>query len=127
MTFIIKMVAMQIKEPHIEQSSRTFFVCHGSDCRKKSKEFKAVTALLSTQGHVCPVKCQKICKGPVVGAQIGGRLEWFSKLGNRHALKQFVLLLENGDLRKRLRARIAKKRQGKLRGKVSALPQTQAA
>ena len=59
---------------------QTYYVCHGSDCRKKKEDWARQNESLGKQGTVCPVKCQKICKGPVVGLEIDGRIEWFSKL-----------------------------------------------
>ena len=93
-----------------------FFLCNGSECRKKRKSQKSLRALLGKEGQVCEVRCQKICKGPVVGVEVDGRLEWFSKMTGQDQ-DALVQLLRHGDIKKRLRARMDKKRRGKLRTK----------
>ena len=104
----------------------TFFVCHGSDCRKRRKEFNAVVESLAEEGRVCPVKCQKICKGPVVGMNIEGRIEWFSKLRTKQSRQHLIAFIRQGELSKRLWDRVKKKRRGKLRGKTPLQLQPQA-
>ena len=32
------------------------------------------------------VRCQKICHGPVVGVEVGGRMEWFERVSSVHEL-----------------------------------------
>ena len=91
------------------------YVCTGSDCRKRSKELRAITKDLGDV-EICAVKCQKICKGPVVGVEVQGRLEWFSKLKDVKLQEQFRRLVQTGELKKRLRSKMSRKRSGKLRG-----------
>ena len=96
-----------------------FFLCNGSECRKKRKSRRSLKALLGKEGQVCEVSCQKICKGPVVGVEINGRLEWFSKMTGQDQ-DALVQLLRHGDMKKRLHARMDKKRRGKLRTKSAS-------
>lgn len=105
----------------------TFYVCHGSDCRKKKKEWKALNESLGEQGTVCPVRCQKICKGPVVGVEVSGRLEWFSKLKKKTLHSQFIALTQRGAVTTRLKTHLCKKRRGKLRGPLKKSVSSQAA
>lgn len=104
-----------VGEPNSDQCP-AFFLCNGSECRKKRKSQKSLRALLGKEGQVCEVSCQKICKGPVVGVEIDGRLEWFSKMTGQDQ-ESLVHLLRHGDMKKRLRARMDKKRRGKMRTK----------
>ena len=94
------------------------YVCRGKDCRKKSKKLACLESTISEHGEVIPVACQKICKGPVAGLELNGRLEWFSKLDEKSARKGFAHLLSEGQLKEKLKDRIAKKRRGKFRGSL---------
>jgi (2Fe-2S) ferredoxin len=92
-------------------------VCHGKDCRKRKKRFEALRARLAGQ-QVRPVKCQDICKGPVVGVEVDGRWEWFKRVDTDQAIEAVLKLLERGEIPKRLKEHRVKKRRGKLRGKM---------
>jgi hypothetical protein len=50
-------------------------------CRK-CKNSDCLAAFLRGSGvaRVKTVGCQKICKGPVAGAKIHGRMEWFARV-----------------------------------------------
>ena len=91
------------------------YICTGSDCRKRSKELRAITQGLEGV-ELCAVKCQKICKGPVVGVEVQGRMEWFSKLKEFKVQEQLRHFIQTGELKKRLRARMSRSRSGKFRG-----------
>ena len=91
------------------------YVCTGSDCRKRAKGLRSITEQLGDV-EICAVKCQKICKGPVIGVEVQGRLVWFSKLKDTKLQKQFMHLIQTGELKKRLRSRISLHRTAKLRG-----------
>jgi (2Fe-2S) ferredoxin len=61
------------------------------------------------------VKCQKICRGPVVGVTIDGTLEWFRKVDGDKARRRLVTLLESGRMKKALQKRRVPSRSGKQR------------
>jgi hypothetical protein len=63
-----------------------------------------------------PVQCQKICKGPVMGLEVDGQLEWFAKLDDPKSRRHLALFLTSGELKKRLKRRISLKRRRKFRG-----------
>jgi hypothetical protein len=79
----------------------------------------ALKAGLAQHGEVVPVQCQKICKGPVLGLEIDGQLEWFSKLDDKKSRRHLTLLLESGELKNRLKRRISTKRRCKMRGSLA--------
>ena len=93
--------------------AETAYLCTGKDCRKRADDIDALQEVLDRFGvRVERVRCQKICRSPVVGLVVEGRLSWFAKLrgkSGRKALKRF-LHDGTGPLRK-LRV---KKRSGKL-------------
>ena len=93
------------------------YVCKGKGCRK-SEYTRSLEGCLSEHGQVIQVKCQKICKGPVVGVEVNGSIEWFKKLRSQKAQNQLVELLLKGRLAGSLSERIANKRRGKIRGDV---------
>jgi hypothetical protein len=100
-------------------SNRPLFVCQGKDCRKKADRLCALKDSLQGQGEIISVQCQKICKGPVAGLEINGQIEWFSKLNDEKSLRQLGLLLQSGELKKRLKGRISLKRSSKIRGDIA--------
>ncbi|CAN5786671.1 hypothetical protein BH24ACT3_BH24ACT3_14440 [soil metagenome] len=60
------------------------------------------------------MRCQKICKGPVVGVRLDGRQEWFARVDKakvRRRLRQTVA--EGRPLSGGLRDRRSRKRSGK--------------
>lgn len=90
-------------------------VCVGSDCRK-AEGHRALRVALA-QADVRMVSCQKICKGPVAGVAVDGRLEWFKRLRGPKSQRALVRLARGGGpLPGRLRKRRVAKRSGRLRG-----------
>jgi hypothetical protein len=92
------------------------FVCCGSNCRGRKKARKELVAALELVARVEHVDCQKICKGPVAGVEVAGKLEWFSDLRKDKARRKLVTLIEEGKLARSLQKRWVKKRSGKKRG-----------
>lgn len=98
-------------QPHVH-------VCVGSDCRKdRPGAHRKLRALLQDAGvPTTPVKCQKVCKGPVVGVRIDGTLHWLEKMTGSELRADLLKLLRKGRWSKGLRRRRVRKRQGRLRG-----------
>lgn len=118
MTFIFKAYYVSRLCNIAPSPDRPIYICRGKDCRKKKKAFRALTEKLSDHGEVIEVRCQKICKGPVAGLELDGQLEWFAKLNDEGSQGALVRLLEAGELKKRLKALVVKKRRAKLRGEL---------
>ena len=94
-------------------------VCVGSDCRKADGH-KALRARLGDVDgvDVRTVACQGICKGPVAGVEVDGRLEWFKRIRGAKARRALLRLVQTrGPLPGRLRKRRVAKRAGRLRGR----------
>jgi (2Fe-2S) ferredoxin len=90
------------------------YVCRGRDCRKHSGTRK-LTELLDAAGvRWTPVRCQKICKAPVVGVKSDGPVVWYAKVRGREARVKLARLIESGKAKK-MKAHRVKKRSGKLR------------
>jgi hypothetical protein len=69
-------------------------ICVGSDCGKQGKRTRKLADLFSGVARVKTVKCQDICKGPVVIIHRSHERFWFKKLRNkksRRALLEFAL------------------------------------
>ena len=97
-------------------SSPAAYVCTGKDCRK-AKCYPELVAVLRAAGEVDEVKCQDICKGPVAGVEVGGRVEWFKRVRkHRHqaALAELVQAAV-GEVPTVLRDRWVPKRGGKVK------------
>ena len=96
------------------------YVCHGEDCRKRKKHGQALCEALQNHGEVIEVNCQKICKGPVFGMEVAGRLEWFSRLRTARARRGAIALVRNGTLSGRIKRHRERKRRGKIRGEATS-------
>lgn len=93
----------------------TLYVCSGSDCKKHKSENKKLLRGLGDCLEIEHVRCQKICKGPVMGVQVDGTLHWFRKLDPKSDLAGLQKALSKGKVSKALAQKSAEKRTGKLR------------
>ncbi len=91
------------------------YVCYGSDCADSRDALRDLETQLEGVASIKPVKCQKICRGPVVGAEVDGTLEWFRKVDTEKARRRLITLLETGEMKKALAKRRVKGRSGKKR------------
>jgi hypothetical protein len=67
----------------------------------KCKNAACVTDLLEAHSDVDirPVRCQKICHGPVVGLKVRGTMEWFERVDDLPSVAA-LLRLTRGSRRK---------------------------
>jgi len=91
------------------------FICGGSACKKKPKKQKLLIESIQDVATIEAVRCQEICRGPVVGVTIKGRLEWFRRLDTKDSRKALVKLATRGKLSQPLKKRRVKKLAGRLR------------
>lgn len=92
-------------------------LCHGKPCRT-GKGFRKMLALLDDlDAHRIPVRCQGICKGPVVGLTVEGELRWYRKLCGAKKRRALREALQTGRIRGKLKRCEVKKKRGKLKGK----------
>lgn len=90
------------------------YVCRGSSCRKR-KELPKILKLLSDEDvSFKNVRCQKICKGPVVGFDIDGKVNWFKRLRDKKTQRALVVWFRESRLKKSMRKHRVDKRKGKL-------------
>jgi hypothetical protein len=61
------------------------------------------------------VRCQKICKGPVVGVEHPKGLLWFKRLDTKRAVSAFGRFVRDGRMSKPLKKHHSRKRDGKMR------------
>jgi hypothetical protein len=68
--------------------AQTVVVC------RKCKNHDCLIDVLEAHAHVSirRVKCQKICRGPVVGLPVGGQMEWFERVRTLKELAALVRL-----------------------------------
>ena len=90
-------------------------LCLGSDCQKRQRKHTALAEAVRDCATVEKVSCQKICKGPVAGVHVDGRLEWFRRLDTGKSRKWLVEFLTQELMHKKLKKRRVKKRSGRLR------------
>lgn len=91
------------------------YVCNGSDCRDRKRRRKALVDELEGVATIRETRCQKVCKGTVVGTEVHGTLEWFKRVDGRKERQALGELLREGELPRRLARRRVKDRRGKLR------------
>lgn len=90
------------------------YVCRGPDCRKHTGTRKIVEMLDTTGVRWTPVRCQKICKAPVVGVELDAPVVWHARVRGRDARQKLARVLTSGKLRKLESLRV-KNRSGKIR------------
>ncbi len=93
----------------------TAYVCQGSDCRERRTDRKKLRDALSDVAVEVPVKCQKICKGPVVGLTLDDEVVWFRSVRGKKQRKAVKALLRGEGLAPELARLRVRKRDGKLR------------
>jgi len=91
------------------------YVCAGKDCRKRKVDRKKLRSAVAEVATEVRVGCQKVCKGPVVGVEVNGSVEWFAKVRGKKARRALVEFVDSGVLPRELKSRRDKKRSGKLR------------
>jgi hypothetical protein len=97
--------------------AKKIYMCCGSDCKKRSKVRKEIRSRLVSAGlkkKIKKVGCQKICKGPVFGVEVDGRLEWFCRLEAGDS-EQLAAAARGRAVGQELWNKRVKKRAGKLR------------
>ncbi len=97
-------------------SKPSLYLCTGKDCRERTKRYSALIELANDLPlEIVEVRCQEICKGPVVGRRCGEGVEWFGRMKGKKTLRSLTKLVKKGKIDKRLEKRRAKERSGKLR------------
>ncbi len=91
------------------------YLCSGSGCKKRKAENKSFRKSVGASLEIEEVRCQKICKGPVAGAEVDGTLRWFRKLDARTDLVELRRAINDGRLPKGLAKKQVEKRTGKFR------------
>jgi hypothetical protein len=84
----------------------------------KCKQHRCISDVVTdkTSARVHLVGCQKVCKAPVVGLAVNGRMEWFGRVDRPKALAGLVRLVKH-DGRDALPKVLAKRRSGKRSGR----------
>jgi hypothetical protein len=86
-------------------------------CRKCKQSACLVEVLHAHGDHSLElVRCQKICKGPVVGVAVDGRMEWFQRLDGVRSIAALLRLARTrhpAKIPKPLRKLRVKKHRGR--------------
>ena len=97
-------------------AKETVLLCAGKSCRRALAESdRAERFVARLPVAVGRVRCQKVCKGPVVGVRVDGEWLWFERMNSRKALEALAALVAEGRLAKPLARRRDRKRTGRLR------------
>jgi hypothetical protein len=90
-------------------------VCRAKHCTERAAAGAALLRQLDGVARVQPVRCQKICKGPVVGVCLDGRWEWFRRIRGPKSRQALLKLVTDSQLGQRLERRRARGHSGKRR------------
>ena len=85
-------------------------ICQGKDCKKHRKR---LVKLAEEVSDICPhdrVKCQDICKGPVVVMLHGEHRYWFKQMKGDKVRRHFRAWLPGAPMSSRLEDRLGKRR-----------------
>ena len=85
-------------------------VCRGRDCRKRTVPYQALVDSVAEYHSPEPIKCQDICKGPVVLVRRGKNKFWFKRLIGDDLLSDFRAFVEQGSMTADLVQVLAKKK-----------------
>jgi len=85
-------------------------VCRGRDCVKRRGSYNALLASLNGHHKVEPIKCQDICKGPVVLIRKKKHKFWFKRLRSDELLSDLKTFIEEGAMSPALVRVLAKKK-----------------
>ena len=96
-------------------SSSKILLCHAKPCRRAKGFDKLLRALGHADVRVRPVRCQDVCKGPVAGMKVRGKMRWFKSLRGKLWHTQLVSAARAGGVCEALDAQEVKKRRGKVR------------
>jgi hypothetical protein len=88
-------------------------VCTGDDCRDAAG-FDEVLLVAAASDGASSVRCQGVCKGPVVGIERDGEIRWYTKVRGEHR-RALARLVRSGSGRRALRSIEVRKRRGKLK------------
>lgn len=90
------------------------YVCQGKHCSRACAHGALLRSLCKVS-DVRLVRCQKICRGSVVGTELSGRLQWFERVDSPKicvAMKNIVVAGSKKHLG-RLKKRRLKERSGR--------------
>ena len=93
-----------------------FKLCQGSDCRKRKKRYEKLRATFADVVELRAVKCQDICKAPVVVICRDGERFWFKKMDDKKARTELMAFVQGGELTSFLTKRLVKRRPRKKKG-----------
>jgi (2Fe-2S) ferredoxin len=91
-------------------------VCTGKDCRK-SKGWSDLVHLAASTVRAHEVPCQGLCKGPVVGLAIDGKVRWFGHVRSGSKRDLVTAMSNTGRVPDELGSRESRKRRGEMRGR----------
>lgn len=95
---------------------RKILLCKGSHCRKVHARDRRVREFLERLPvDIQIVGCQKVCRSPVLGAQVDGVWQWFERMDSKKALRALRDLVLDDRLEKPLRKRCDERRAGRVR------------
>jgi (2Fe-2S) ferredoxin len=86
-------------------------LCDGKKCAAKGGHH-ALHEALEPIARIHAMRCQGICRGPVVALKVDGVMEWFERVNKTKARQRLVELLRTGAMSKTLAKRRLAKRSG---------------
>ena len=85
-------------------------ICRGRDCAKRPAMLERLKESLADYGPVGMVKCQDICKGPVVVVRQGKNRFWFKRVRSEDLVQDLCTFIEEGSMTTQLVGALVKKK-----------------
>ncbi|MBJ93665.1 MAG: hypothetical protein CMP23_04235 [Rickettsiales bacterium] len=85
-------------------------ICRGRDCAKRSAVIEQLKESLADFGPIGMVKCQDMCKGPVVIVRQGKNRFWFKRVRHASLIEDLRVFIEEGSMTRQLVGSLAKKK-----------------
>lgn len=86
-------------------------ICRGKDCKKHRKPLRRIADEVSEMCSTGTIKCQDICKGPVLVLDHGEHRYWFKKMKGKDIRHSFRVWLAGEPMSPRLESRLVKRRR----------------
>ena len=95
----------------VDNANSKLRICRGKDCRKHRKPLRKIASHVDDLCETGTIKCQDICKGPVLVLTHGEYRYWFKKMKGQPIRDGFREWLLGEPMSSQLEHRLVKRRR----------------